>query len=666
MCAISGILVKKQNSVNYDMYNAIKKMIASMTHRGPDDEGICAIVSNNGANFLQSEGKSDDAIAYLGFNRLSIRDLSKKGHQPMLRIDGRVVVVFNGEIYNADSLKEQYLSGILFRSKSDTEVLLNLYITLGISKTVELLDGMFAFCIADMNTGKMYICRDRVGIKPLYYYKDNNYFLFASEIKAIVEARVFKPVPNKVAFYEMMMFRFNHKQTLIEGVNQFETGCYAEIDINNPNDIQINRYWSPEKEVSFEYKCNYMHYKKKVVNELEKAVTSQLISDVDVGCQLSGGIDSSLITYFFNKKKKEVANAKQIRNISFGIIPDNNIQSEEKYMDYVSAVTGIEVDKILVKNSCIGEQWKKVIWYLDGIPSFINEVGISYLAQESKNKGVTVLISGEGADEVFGGYSYISEGKYIITMYNLIKFFKKKANEYLRKKNLVDSDFDGKLDDDYYLLWSADGNYNDYVKDLCLEYSKYHEAACADRKETIKRISSIPSISLFDKNRCYNLSCRVAALCNRQDKMTMEYSIENRVPFLSNDVISIGLKIPNKYLCKWKKKLSHGQGRNPFIKQGKYILKDVAKDYYTNKFAFREKMGFPLPLEDFIINEIETDDFDDMLRKLEKRNVVDIYKIKEYCKKIRNHNEYLSGEAHMLWNIFSYEFFCEQFIDSYQ
>lgn len=249
MCAISGILVKKQNSVNYDMYNAIEKMIASMTHRGPDDEGICAIVSNNGANFLQSEGKSDNAIAYLGFNRLSIRDLSKKGHQPMLSTDGRVVVVFNGEIYNADSLKEQYLSEILFRSKSDTEVLLNLYITLGISKTVELLDGMFAFCIADMNTGKMYICRDRVGIKPLYYYKDNNYFLFASEIKAIVEARVFKPVPNIVAFYEMMMFRFNHKQTLIEGVNQFETGCYAEIDINNPNDIQINRYWSPEKEV---------------------------------------------------------------------------------------------------------------------------------------------------------------------------------------------------------------------------------------------------------------------------------------------------------------------------------------------------------------------------------------------------------------------------------
>lgn len=665
MCAISGIFTVTGQREDCDLYLAINKMIEIMGHRGPDDTGRCAVSINSKFSLIQNEDRRD-VIGYLGFDRLSIRDLSVQGHQPMIDLSGNVVIVFNGEIYNSDELKTKYLSDMIFKSSSDTEVILNLYIQLGIKRMVELLDGMFSFCIVDTKAGKIFIARDRVGIKPLYIYKDQKFLIFASEIKAILASGFVNPEMDKAGFYETMMFGFTHQRTLLKGISEFDVGSYAVINLSNISDIYYERYWSPERIVELQNFLSYKESKRTLKEILCKAVQSQMVSDVYVGCQLSGGVDSSLITYFFGENKKNVGNKDKIKNIAFGIIPENEEQSEETYMDTVSALTGIEVDKIKLSNNWVYKEWKKAVWYCDGIPSFVNEMGIKALADEARKSNVTVLMSGEGADEVFGGYDHITDGRKVIRRFKLYKALHLNLKTFLKKHNLYDSEFCGTMNHDYYLLYSADGNFNDYVRVICPEFDLYKDEASKNRCNTIQRISSRVGMGLFEKSRCYDLAVRVAGLCNRQDKMTMAASIENRVPFLSNAVISAGLSMPEKYLCKTRLKPKQRAGKNPFIYQGKYILKDICKKIYGKNFAFRYKQGFPLPLEDFIIKFIDSDEFDDLMTKLEKRNLVDITEVKRYCEKLKNKSSYYTCEARMLWRLFSIEMFCEQFIDPYK
>lgn len=674
MCAISGIITDDSYNKKINIIDAVEKMVSVMNHRGPDDRGKCEVYSfknkkrgregdGNNRYSLDSLSDDNDVIGCLGFNRLSIRDLSMNGHQPMLDEENKVAIVFNGEIYNSEDLKREYLDFENFKSSTDTEVILKLYKKLGIDKMVELLDGMFAFCILDIIANKVYIARDRVGIKPLYLYHENGILAFASEMKAILAAELFRPQIDLNGFFENMMFSFSYKNTLITGIQWFEPGTYGVAELSDLSKFVVFRYWRPEDYVHSE-KLSYKASLEKMKKILSDSVKTQMVSDVFVGCQLSGGVDSSLITNYFAENRAYVANKDKIQNISFGIIPEDVELSEEPYMETVSKKTGITVKKIKVENNWVYKQWKDAIYYLDGIPSFTNEMGIKALALGAKKSGVTVLMSGEGADEVFGGYSHITDGRNILTQYKLRKLIGIEK-KYLKNKNIYESAFTGDLTEQYYLLYSSDGNFNDYLKHICPNMENYREVACKERKEVIDRICAKEGATLFDKSRCYDLAVRVGALCNRQDKMTMAASIENRVPFLANDVIEQGLSIPESYLSKTMLKPKPRCGRNPFMKQGKFILKDICRLIYGDKFAFRYKQGFPLPLEDYIREFIYSAEFEETMDKLKSRNLVNMKEVRKYCEEIKNHKGYFSGEARMLWRLFSIEFFCEQFIDPY-
>ncbi len=667
MCSIAGFFSRDMDNF-HDRKDIIKNMNRLMAHRGPDDTGICAILSESdesGERYtINNENESmQSAIGYLGFNRLSIRDLSKNGHQPMLSTDGKVVILFNGEIYNTEELKKNYLVDTCFRSTTDTEVVLELYLKLGIEHCLKLLDGMFALCIVDIIQGKIILARDRVGIKPLYIYNENGNLVFASELKAILSAGIEKPEVDETAFYELMMFGFNYKRTLVKNIYEFEAGCYLELGLGDDSKGKTTRYWSPEDAASIKNGGSYRANKKKLRKTLEESVYHQMISDVKIGCQLSGGVDSSLIAYYFLRGKNKVSNIEQIQNKSFGIIPENKSQSEEKYMTEVSRRTGIDVDKIKVKNSWVYDNWKKAIWYLDGIPSFVNEMGIMALARETHKAGVTVLMSGEGADEVLGGYRHIADAEKVLKLSRIYSILPSKKSVFLKKHHLEDDNYKGNISEEYYLLYASDGNANNYLRKICPDFESYREKAIRNRIEVINRINS-NQLDLFTKCRCYDLAVRVTALCNRQDKMTMAASIENRVPFLSNNFIDVGLSIPKKYLSVVMRKPKPRYGINPFMNQGKYLLKDICADVYGKEFAYRHKQGFPLPLEDYLKKLIESPEFDKVLKKLEMRQYVDIDVVKEYCKRIENNSEYYSWEAKILWRLFSFEFFCELFIDS--
>mgnify|MGYP006183042133 FL=1 len=336
MCGFTGYF--NLNNALETNNQVIREMIAIQKHRGPDDSGIVGINTKE-KNFeeISSTTTADFSTSkdlLFGFNRLSILDLSPNGHQPMISPDKKVVLMMNGEVYNAFDFKDDLISkGHIFKSTSDTEVVLHLYLEYGIEKMVKMLNGMFALAIYDFDLDTLFLVRDRFGIKPLYILQEENRIAFASEMKS------FKPLPNfkfEADFSRMdefLLFRNLINTTLFKNIVNCTPGTYLKIkngtisshtfyDINSEGNQTIT---SNEKEV--------------LEKALQKSVSSQMISDVKLGCQLSGGVDSSLVTYF---AAQNVAKG-NLETIS--ITFNNPNFSEEKYIDYVAEKLSLKAHK---------------------------------------------------------------------------------------------------------------------------------------------------------------------------------------------------------------------------------------------------------------------------------------------------------------------------------
>lgn len=275
MCAIMGVL-DTRNQIDR---NILETMQRALFHRGPDDAGFETFS-------LDSEGHSYVSNIGVAFDRLSIRDLSMKGHQPMFNDDKSVMIAFNGEIYNSEELRPQLIqNGYSFDSNSDTEVLLKLYHCYGIDKTLSLLDGMFAVCIVDFRDKSIYLIRDKIGEKPLYIYRDDHKLLFASEYKAFYAHPEFKPELDETAMDEYFMFRYTcGEQTFLKGVRNLTPGSYLKITSEG---VSHHIYWTlPNINKS---KKSFEECKNDFKSLFQKSVKRRLISDRPIGCQLSGG-----------------------------------------------------------------------------------------------------------------------------------------------------------------------------------------------------------------------------------------------------------------------------------------------------------------------------------------------------------------------------------------
>ncbi|MDN3658892.1 asparagine synthase (glutamine-hydrolyzing) [Ferruginibacter paludis] len=635
MCGITGYINTDSRCIPNTA--VIREMLGAQKHRGPDDSGIMAFSLKNqkAQEYIhqQTQEINDPFEGILGFNRLSILDLSANGHQPMSSPDGNVLLMLNGEIYNAFDLKPALIAdGCKFKSTTDTEVVLYLYLKYGFRGMVERLNGMFAIVVADLREGKLYITRDRFGIKPMYFYNKNGVLAFSSELKSFYALDQFNATVNTGLLDEYLIFKNNLNKTLINDVQRIAPGHYLTYSsgqgISFTQYFDVNHYERQSaKGADFEEALNKLH------DVLEKSVQSQLMSDVKLGCQLSGGVDSSLVTWL----AKDIKQDNLLESVS--IVFDDKRFNEKPFIDKVANQLGIISHQFPLQSEFYQDSIRQATWHLEEPINHPNTIGIYLLAQKAKEY-VTVLLSGEGADEVFGGYARFYAVMYPYANKKFFSGLKQSVNNPFKFLRQYTDPFT-----------RANLGVATMTEQMALSLKpdfRYANATC-QRKAVFDELTG----SVFDKQVKYDMATYLPDLLTRQDKMSMAHSIENRVPFLDNRVVDHSFTIPTNYLIKRKAAESNNTE--------KYILKKMCGNVFGDEFAFRNKMGFGIPLREFLAKPA----FNSYLREeilpgIEKRNLLNSNKIAAW---INNLEQISVAELDALWVVTGLEIWMKQFID---
>lgn len=584
MCGISGIFFFKEKKKVKKKY--LDKMNDILNHRGPDGRGNW-ISSNKNIGF--------------GHTRLSILDLSTTANQPLLDNTKNYVITFNGEIYNFKEIKKILLKkGYIFNTKnSDTEVLLLSYIEWGL-KCVDKFRGMFAFAIWDNIKKKVFLVRDRVGVKPLYYKLDSDKLIFSSEIKAILLDPDYIPEIEEESMYHYLTFLCTPApKTMFKNINKLEAGTWLSFD--EKGNSETKRYWDPlqEKELTDTQNIN-----KVLAKTLEESIKYRGISDVDVGVFLSGGIDSSTNAYFFSKNSK-----KKIKTFSIGY--------DQEYKSYRSELNYARIVAEHIKSSHFEKKLSK-----DDIKNFIFDmvyfqdepisdpvcVPIFYVSKLAKENKVKVCQVGEGADELFFGYTnWLRTSKINLLINNIFfpKFLKKLILFFYKKFNIqykYTSDLLKRSVEKKPIFWGGAEAFSSFEKKELFATSFQKKIKNFDSWNCIR-----PHYEFFNKKAKYksienwmtylDLKIRLPELIlMRIDKMTMANSLEARVPFLDHHLVQKTIDLPKNIKIK-KNNL-------------KVLLKDIIKGLLPNEIINRKKQGFGLPLKEWFedglgINEKE-------------------------------------------------------------
>lgn len=644
MCGICGVIsLNKRNKYKIgDVYSMMK----AQRHRGPSDEGIFVFSANDKKNIYINEfdNYNDDVHNWegiLGFNRLSILDVSINGHQPMCTQDGNVIITFNGEIYNVKELRDDLISkGYTFKSHTDTEVILYLYVEYGFKKCLNMLNGMFSILVVDLGSNKVFLARDRFGIKPIYYMIHNGIFCYASEIKSLIQVKDFHPTINRKAVYETFVFNNIYNKTLINEVLPLNSGTMLSFDLyNRETSLKVERWFNFNS-----YKrSNKFITKKKCLEGLEvslkNSVERQMECDVNWGCQLSGGVDSSLISYYASK----VRNHPMKDTVS--LVPKDKKYSEAEFIRQVAKKNGNNNHEFVYDDSNLLENLESVIWHYETILHHKSAIGMKQLCQGAKNY-VTVLLSGEGADELLGGYVRYSQIK-------IKRLFPKYWNK------------------NYPSLVIGEDRLNslqDFNKGLFIhdDISLITKTIINERKQLVNSFTG----TKLDKQIKYEMSTYLTALLERQDKMSMANSIETRVPFLDNEMVDYAFQIPEKYLIKFRFKTlkslkeilkkKFGTAGKPLL-DGKYLLKELCKEKYGVKFAYRTKQGMNLPVNRFLASkEFKIFFYNKLYPKMKERKILNADWVKDKIEHIDQTNR---KEFDTTWNAICFEIWCQLYID---
>lgn len=634
MCGISGYIYKSSKTIKHT--STIISMLKAQKHRGPDDSGIKAFSLLSGQSqdisFEEPRPVNGNFEGVLGFNRLSILDLSLNGHQPMSSPDNKVLLTLNGEIYNAFDYKQELQDwGYKFKSTSDTEIVLALYLKYGFDGMLDRLNGMFAIIIADLGKGDLYITRDRFGIKPMYYISTGDLLAFSSELKSFMFIENFRFNLAESQLDEFLLFRNNIHGTLFQEIQSLTPGHYLKY--NPENGLSEKRYFDLNSYSRLHESTNdIVAYGEKLEGWLDKSVKRQLMSDVKLGCQLSGGIDSSLVTWLANRTSDK-GNFEAV-----SIIFKDQRYSEESYIDWVTQNLSITSHKFLLDSDYYFNNIERVTWHLEAPINHPNTVGIYKLSQRAK-EFVTVLLSGEGADEVFGGYTRFYDISFPFQGKKLLSVLKNRVSnptefvEYFSAENRA--------------IMATAFMSNTMAKSLRSGFDKKN--ASNDRRLLFRSLSG----SVFDRQVKYEMNTYLPDLLIRQDKMSMAHSIENRVPFLDNDVVKNSFSIPEKYLL--LRKCPEGYNSE------KYLLKKLTASQFGDDFAFRNKMGFGIPLKEYFLNKKFTQYLNDkILPGIKKRGLFNPAIITSWLSDIK---KLRYTELDALWVIVSFEIWASVYLD---
>ena len=580
-----------------------KKMADRIIHRGPD-----------------SEGYFTDSKVALGFRRLSIVDLAG-GDQPIFNEDESKVIVFNGEIYNHKELRvDLEAKGHIFKTNADTEVILHGFEEYG-KDLFPMLRGMFAFVIYDKLTGELTGARDPFGIKPFYYYKKDNKFMFGSEIKGFLDHPDFEKQVNKKALKMYLVFQYSvFKETFFKDVYKLTPGHYFTYKGG-----QFNT--APYFEIKYEKEeKSYDEYKSLIKDALENSVKyHQITADVEVGSYLSGGVDSSYV----------VSVAKPDKTFTVGF--DVQGFDETKMAHDFSELMGIKNFGKYISKEEFFEALPRVQYHTDEPEANLSAVPLLFLSKLAREK-VKVVLSGEGSDEMFGGYNEYPE-TLGVKIYLLLPEFLRKAMAGVAKKL---PHFPGK------------NTIIKYSKPFCERYlghaqimdeDEANQILCDELKDNMTTTEVLAPYYEKVKDKDDVLKKMYIDMhfwlpqdiLLKADKMTMANSIELRVPFLDKEVWNVARKVPTKYLVKGMKT--------------KAIFRDIADDKMPPEWSKRRKLGFPVPFSKWIREE----EYYNLLKTEFSKECVGEFFDKDFINKLLDdHYEGKANNGRKLYNIYTF------------
>ena len=566
MCGIAGYISSEE------LHN--QAMLSCLHHRGPDHEGSYTAELNNKQLFL-------------GHTRLSILDLSEDGNQPMFSADKQTVIVFNGEVYNFQELKKKHLSGQNFHSKTDTEVVLKLYEKFGIDFIKEL-NGDFAISIFDKAKNKLFLIRDRVGVKPLYYYQDANKFIFASEIKSILASGV-EPVLNNEEILNYFVFKYSPQQrTLYKNIHRLPPASYLEFDITK-NTFAIHTYWQVEKNNDYT-NLSYSDAQDCLFELIKDSAQMRLIADVPIGNFLSGGLDSSIIAYLV-KDRKDIQHYCARKS-------EKDIQKEGTTSDYYYAEKLARQWNLNFRYADIGsdeaslEMIRKTLFYSEDLIADGSQIP-SYLITKDAAKTSKVILSGMGADELFLGYAgqmltlissqYLDKLPHAIS--NSIGGLASKVNQG-KGKFLAYRRYIHKIG-----KYSAYPTYKYALFNIVGDFDNSSSVYAGDKNAAIEMMSAYfpKGEDVFDSLLHFEMENFFVKNLHYTDRMAMANSVECRVPFLDHRIIEFAYSTPRNY-----KLTSAGKFKR--------ILKDTFKTQLPDYIINRRKAGFGMPLRSIFSN----------------------------------------------------------------
>lgn len=605
MCGFCGYINTKDK-------NIIKKMTDEIAHRGPDDESYY----------------KDDNIA-MGFRRLSIIDL-KGGRQPMTNEDDSLVITFNGEIYNFKDIKEDLIKkGHIFKTNADTEVILHGYEEYG-EKVLDKLRGMFAFVIWDKNKEKLFGARDHFGQKPFYYGIMNDTFMYGSEIKSFLRHPDFKKEVNKEALKPYLTFQTSVlEETFFKGIYKLLPGHFFTYDVKTKK-ININKYY----QIKFKPKKQDFD---KLVDKIDKTITSSidthLISDVPLGAYLSGGIDSSYVASYLKPDK------------TFSVGFDYENFNEVPLAKELSDILNIQNINELIKSEDFFSSISNVQYYADEPTANLSAVPLYFLAKLAR-KHVKVVLSGEGADELFGGYPFYKEDDLIIK-------YRKTVPKFIRTgiKNIVSimPEFHGKN-----FLTKGDSKVEDYyIGNAFVFGNKEANKALSDKYKSDVTFQSITK-KIYDEVKDEDDLTKMQYLdmhfwlpndiLLKADKMSMAGSLELRVPILDKEVFELASTIPTEY------KLSHNTT--------KYVLRKAASKRIPKQWYTRPKKGFPVP----IIKWFREEKYYNIAKEMFNKDFVKEFFNQKYLNKILDeHYKGKKNHCRKIWTVYVFLVWYQRF-----
>ena len=552
MCGISGFTGRLTENVALGKEEILKKMMDKIAHRGPDQAGTFV-----------------DENAALGFRRLSIIDLDH-GSQPMFNETKDIAIVFNGEIYNHKELREELIAkGHVFANNADTEVLVHGYEEYG-TELLYRLRGMFAFMIYDMKKNQFFGARDFFGIKPFYYTQTKNgNLVFCSEIKGILEFPGVERKVNEAALEQYMSFQYSVlPETFFKGIYKLPAGHYM---IYKDGELNVNRYFDPAIEPMKESEISLEDTVTDIESIVHETVDAHMIADVEVGSLLSSGVDSSYVVSEFPGKK----------TFTVGFLDKNSKYNEIGYAEGLVKELGKENYSKNIGSDEYFDSIPKVMYYMDeplADPSCIALYFVDKLAAEQ----LKVVLSGEGADEFFGGYNIYHEPISLRMFKYIPKFIKKPIGALMKKL----PDFKGR---DFLIRGSKSveerfiGNANMFSveeREKLLKTKLTHVKPAQIVESCYahcKGLNDIAKMQYIDINFWLQGDILLKA-----DKMSMAHSLESRVPFLDINVFDYTKKMPIDYRCN---KVAT-----------KYAFRIAAKRHIPEATANKKKLGFPVPI----------------------------------------------------------------------